>query len=102
MTTNATSAINTTHIEILVLSILACLLASTFAVVPVWIGVIIAYVAFLKAFGVTRFVAVSQRKGYTLLSLNIAPGASLCLVVRNRQSQPQYNVWQLQAKGVTA
>ena len=28
--------------------------------------------------------------------------ASTILVVRNRQSQPQYNVWQLQAKGVTA
>lgn len=102
MTKNATNAINTTHIEILVLSILACLLASTFAVVPVWIGVIIAYVAFLKAFGITRFVAVSQRKGYTLLSFNIAPGTSLCLVMRNPQPQPIYNVWQLQMKEVAA
>ena len=50
---------NATYTEILILSILACMLASTFAVVPVWIGVCVAYVAFLKAFGITQFAAIT-------------------------------------------
>ena len=100
MTKSSAVAINATHIEIIALSALACLLASTFALVPVLAGVVVAYAAFLKAHNL-RFFAIAQRKGYFLLNLNIAPGASLCLVVRQAQPQPQYNVWQLQqAKGV--
>ena len=93
---------NATYTEILILSILACLLASTFAVVPVWIGVCVAYVAFLKSCGITRFAAVTHRNGYMLVNFNVAPRMSLCLVVRDVQPQPRYNVWQLQAKGMVA
>ena len=93
---------NATYTEILILSILACMLASTFAVVPVWIGVCVAYVAFLKSCGITRFAAITHRNGYMLVNLNVAPRMSLCLVVRDVQPQPRYNVWQLQAKGMVA
>ena len=99
--TNATTAITAKNIEILVLAALACLLASTFMPLAVWVGVAVAYVAFLKAHNL-RLVAIAQRKGYFLLNFNIAPGASLCLVVRQAQPQPQYNVWQLQMKEVAA
>ena len=99
--TNATTAITAKSIEILVLAALACLLASTFMRLAVWVGVAVAYVAFLKVHNL-RLVAIAQRKGYFLLNFNIAPGASLCLVVRNQQPQPRYNVWQLQMKEVAA
>jgi len=99
--TNATNAITAKNIEILALAALACLLASTVMPLAVWVGVAVAYVAFLKAHNL-RLVAIAQRKGYFLLNFNIAPGASLCLVVRNQQPQPIYNVWQLQARGVAA
>ena len=96
--TNATTAITAKNIEILALAALACLLASTVMPLAVWAGVAVAYAAFLKAHNL-RLVAIAQRKGYFLLNFNIAPGASLCLVVRNQQPQPIYNVWQLQAVG---
>ena len=99
--TNATTAITAKNIEILTLAALACLLASTFMPLAVWVGVAVAYVAFLKSHNL-RLIAIAQRKGYFLLNFNIAPGASLCLVVRNQQPQPQYNVWQLQMKEVAA
>ena len=99
--TNATTAITAKNIEILALAALACLLASTVMPLAVWAGVAVAYAAFLKAHNL-RLVAIAQRKGYFLLNFNIAPGASLCLVVRQAQPQPQYNVWQLQMKEVAA
>ena len=99
--TNATTAITAKNIEILALAALACLLASTVMPLAVWAGVAVAYAAFLKAHNL-RLVAIAQRKGYFLLNFNIAPGASLCLVVRNQQPQPQYNVWRLQMKEVAA
>lgn len=96
--TNATTAITAKHIEILALAALACLLASTIMPLAVWAGVAVAYAAFLKAHDL-RLVAIAQRKGYFLLNLNIAPGVSICAVVRSPQPPPLYNVWQLQAKG---
>ena len=99
--TNATTAITAKNIEILTLAALACLLASTFMPLAVWVGVAVAYVAFLKSHNL-RLIAIAQRKGYFLLNFNIAPGASLCLVVRNQQPQPQYNVWRSQRQEVAA
>lgn len=41
------------RIEILALSVVALALASTMALVPVWCGVFVAYIAYLRASGAT-------------------------------------------------
>lgn len=81
------------NIEILVLGILALMLAATMQVGLVWLGVVVAYVAYLHACNV-RFVTATHRKGYTLISCNVSSNLSLCVVVRQTVA-PQYNVWQL-------
>lgn len=84
-----------TKIEIIALATAAMLLASTMQVVPVWCGVMLAYIAYLRACGVAP-VKVVERRGLTVVSLNISESMAFCLVMR-KQNSPY--VWQLQLQG---
>lgn len=85
--------IETRNLEIVVLGILALMLAATLQPGLVWLGALVAYVAFLRSCGVPMFTA-AHRKGYTLITCNVSSSLSFCVVVRQTVA-PQYNVWQL-------
>lgn len=81
------------NVEVVVLGILALMLAATLQPWLVWLGVVVAYVAFLKSCNVPMFTA-AQRRGYTLITCNVASNLSICFVLRQTVA-PRYNVWQL-------
>lgn len=77
-------------IEILALSVVALALASTMALVPVWCGVFVAYIAYLRASGV-KPVSVIDNSRYSVVSLNLSNSLSVCLVVNQKNRK-----WALQ------
>ena len=80
-------------IEIIALSLAAILLASTMQLIPVWCGVMLAYIAHLRARGVQP-VRVVDKRGMMVISLNLTERMAFCLIVRHPAQQRQ--VWQLQ------
>lgn len=81
------------NIEILALGSLALMLAATMQPGLVWLGVAVAYIAFMRSSSVP-ILATQSRRGYTLITCNVAPRLSICVVLRQNVA-PSYNVWQM-------